>query len=703
MQQTMSSNVSRALAGNRLGVPAVVFFVLSAAAPLTVVAGGVPIGYAVTGGTGIPLAFLAVGAVLAVFSVGYVAMAKYVANAGAFYAYIARGLGRPVGVGAAWVALLAYNAVQVALYGAFGAVTAAQLGPWLGVEPPWWSVALAAWALVGILGVLRVEVNGTVLAFLLVAEIAVTAVFTVANLMNPADGRVDLATLSPDALFGPGAGALLVIAVLGFVGFESAVVFSEESKHPRRTVPMATYVSVALIGVLYATSAWAMTVATGPDRIVDASRTEGTELLFNLAATHLGTAFSDLGHLLFITSLVAAMISFHNTTARYAFALGRERVLPAAFGRTSRRSGAPKVGSLAQSVVGLAVIVLYAAAGWDPLVQLFFWAGTGGGFGVLLLVTTTSVAVLGFFSRSPVPLGPWRRVVRAQPGHPRPARHPGAGPDQLRDPARCAAGHPAALVHPRCVPLLRRAGHLLGDQPAHQPPAGVRRDRAGRQERDGDPDRPRCRGARRVPRRVPWRGDGMTARGIVQATMSDARLAADIIAEAFQSLEVAAWLVPDPAPRPHVLAGNFRIFVDHALIHGTIDLTEDRTGVAVWFPRLSPVPVPPVDYHRRQALVCAEWTDRFRTLDELFDANHPQEPHYHLAFLAVRPARQGTGLGSALLHHRHRHLDQYALPAYLEASSPRSRDFYTRHGYRAGLPFALPGGPSLWPMWRMPR
>jgi amino acid transporter len=189
------------------------------------------------------------------------------------------------------------------------------------------------------------------------------------------------------------------------------VVFSEESRHPRRTVPVATYLSVVIIGVLYATAAWAMTVATGPDAIVSAAREQGTDLVFNLAASQLGGFFAEVGHVLFVTSLVAAMISFHNTSARYAFALGRERVLPAAFGRTSRRSGAPKVGSLAQSAVGFAVIVLYAVAGWDPLVQLFFWAGTGGGFGVLLLITATSVAVLRFFARHRAAANPWRGVV----------------------------------------------------------------------------------------------------------------------------------------------------------------------------------------------------------------------------------------------------------------------------------------------------
>ena len=65
---------------------------------------------------------------LALFSVGYVAMSRHITNAGAFYTYVTHGLGRPAGVGAAWMALLAYNALQVGFYGIIGAAAAPLLG-----------------------------------------------------------------------------------------------------------------------------------------------------------------------------------------------------------------------------------------------------------------------------------------------------------------------------------------------------------------------------------------------------------------------------------------------------------------------------------------------------------------------------------------------------------------------------------------------
>lgn len=410
-QSVRPSNVATALAADRLGVPAVVFFVMSAATPLTVVAGVVTTGYAVTGITGLPVAFVVIGAILALFCVGYVSMARRVANAGAFYAYISQGIGRPIGVAGAWVALIAYNALQVGLYGAIGAAATPLLNAWFGVDVAWWVVALIAWAFVAVLGQLHVDVNGRVLAVLLVAEVAVIVVYSFANIANPAGGTITFDTLDPTALFAPGVGAILALGVLGFVGFEGAVVYSEEARDPQRTIRIASYVAVGVIAGLYTLGSWAMSVATGPDQIVAQSQASSTELIFQLAGTHLGVLLVDIGRVLFVTSVLAAMISFHNTTARYVFALGREGVLPVVLGRTSPRTGSPWLGSVIQSVVGLVVIVLYAVAGWDPVVQLFFWGGTAGGLGVLFLIVTTSVAIVVYFLRQPAGETVWRRLV----------------------------------------------------------------------------------------------------------------------------------------------------------------------------------------------------------------------------------------------------------------------------------------------------
>ncbi len=153
-------SVSRALARDRLGVPAVLFFVLAGVAPLTVAAGVIPTAYATTGLTGIPAAFLVVAVILAIWASGYVAMTRHIRNAGTFYAFISAGLGRVTGVAAALVALLAYSFLQVGLYGAFGPNAAAEASAHLELHAAWWAWALAAWAVVTVLGLARIEPGG---------------------------------------------------------------------------------------------------------------------------------------------------------------------------------------------------------------------------------------------------------------------------------------------------------------------------------------------------------------------------------------------------------------------------------------------------------------------------------------------------------------------------------------------------------------
>lgn len=404
-------DVPEPLAPGGRGVPSVLLFTLSAAAPLTVAAGIMTTGYAVTGHTALAPAMLTVAAVLALFTVGYVAMSRRMTNVAGFHAYIARGLGRPVGVGAAWVCLITRNVLQLGLYGLVGAAGAPLLVRWFGVAPAWWLMALAAWALVAVLGVLRVDVTGVTLAVLLLAEVAVLLVFDLGQLLSPANDTVDLTTLFPARLLDPGAGALFVVAAVGFVGFESAVLLREESRDPRRTVPVATYLAVGVVGVVLAFSAWTMTVATGPDRVATAAGEQGVELLFELAGKHLGGSVVPVGLAVFTTSVLAALISLHHTAARYAFALGRERLLPAAFGRTSPRTGAPRVASVAQSVVGFLVIAGSAAVDADPVWHLFHRAAVWGGLGLLLLTAATSLAVLAFFVKEPTGESWWRRAV----------------------------------------------------------------------------------------------------------------------------------------------------------------------------------------------------------------------------------------------------------------------------------------------------
>ncbi len=396
----------------RLGVIHLVFFTVAASAPLTVLGGGVTTPFAVTGIVGVPLSFVLLAGALALFAVGYAAMSRHVANAGAFYSYLARGLGPKWGVSGSFVALVSYNAIQIGLYGLFGYGMAGFLSDFAGVTLPWWLLGFIALVLVGLLGVLRVDLNARVLAVLLVAECIVVVLYDIGAFSHPAGGVVSFVGLSPAALFVPGVGAVFAFSVACFIGFESGAIYSEECRNPQVTVARATFVALAFTGVFYAVSAWAMTVTVGAADLQAQATANGPGLVFGALAEHWGAPVADIGNVLFLTSVFAALLSFHNGVARYLFALGREQVLPALFSRVGSSSGGPVAGSIAQSGLAVVVLAVFAFAGADPLLQLFTWLSGMSAMGVVLLMAGTSVAVVGYFRRHrDASASAWQRVV----------------------------------------------------------------------------------------------------------------------------------------------------------------------------------------------------------------------------------------------------------------------------------------------------
>ncbi|MFE1437618.1 APC family permease [Streptomyces sp. NPDC058739] len=396
----------RALRADRLGTGGLLLSVLAATAPLMVVAGVMPTAFAVMGVVGQPLLFVVLGVTLVLFSVGYAEMSRHVHNAGAFYAYISRGLGPTAGAAASFLALVAYSTLQVGIFGIFGFEVSGLLATYADAEVAWWIPALLAAAAVGALGWLKIDVNARLLGVLLLIEVALVVVFDIAVVADPGPQGLSLHAFDPDTLTGAGLGTALCFCIAAFLGFEQAPVYAEETSRPHVLVPRVMFLAVGFVAVFFALSSWALTVATGPDRIVQASQEQSAGLMFFLSESRLGGTFTDVMHVLFVTGMFAAMLSFHNVVARYAFAMGREGLLPAAFGRTTGSHGAPGTGSLLQTVVSLLVVAGFAVADdgpvgdpTAPVLHLFTWAGNTGALGVILLMATASFSVVAFFVR----------------------------------------------------------------------------------------------------------------------------------------------------------------------------------------------------------------------------------------------------------------------------------------------------------------
>ena len=228
------------------------------------------------------------------------------------------------------------------------------------------------------------------LGVLLLIEVVLVVIFDIAAVADPGPQGLSLHAFNPDTLTGAGIGTALCFCVAAFLGFEQAPVYAEETSRPHVLVPRVMFLAVGGVAVFFTISCWAYTVAAGPSAIVGTAQEQSAGLLFFLTEDLLGTSFTDVLHVLFVTGMFAAMLSFHNVVARYAFAMGREGLLPAAFGRTSGASGAPGTGSLLQTaVISLVVVAAFAFADdkptgdpTAPVLHLFTWCGNIGALGV---------------------------------------------------------------------------------------------------------------------------------------------------------------------------------------------------------------------------------------------------------------------------------------------------------------------------------
>jgi amino acid transporter len=395
---------------NALGLWGVVFLVVASAAPLTSMLGAVVPPVAIGNGIGAPGIWLLTGIILLLFAVGYAAMTRYVTNAGAFYAYIAQGLGRPAGVGAAAVALLAYNVIQAALFGLFGFFATTTFADKLGIEWGWEVWALLALAAVGLLGWFGIELSAKVLGVLLICEVLILLVF---DLFVIADGGADglaFNSFSPGEMFSGAPGIAFIFAFATFVGFEATAIYGEETKDPKRTTPKATYIAVGLIMGFYTLTSWSAIQAAGEGAAVQ--QAQETQDLFLAANTAFVGQFStDLLEWLLVTSIFAALLAFHNAAARYFYVMGRERLLPRALTRTHPRRGTPQVANLVQISVVLVIIGAFMIAGEDPFLSLFSWSSGVAALGIIFLQLCTSLAVIAFFRRTKLDTRPWNTII----------------------------------------------------------------------------------------------------------------------------------------------------------------------------------------------------------------------------------------------------------------------------------------------------
>jgi amino acid transporter len=193
----------------------------------------------------------------------------------------------------------------------------------------------------------------------------------------------------------------LLFCFASFIGFEATAIYSEEAKNPRKTIPLATYIAVLVVGIFNIFSSWCMIIGQGSADLVShlGSLPDPTSFLFDLSDHYAGPWVTGALHVFFVTSVFAGLLAFHNSSARYFYAMGREGLLPAKMGETHGKHQSPHVGSLLQTGLAGVIVAIFVLTGADPVLALFSWLTNIATLCVMALMAATAFAVTRFFGR----------------------------------------------------------------------------------------------------------------------------------------------------------------------------------------------------------------------------------------------------------------------------------------------------------------
>jgi amino acid transporter len=345
-------------------------------------------------GYGLPLGTLLALVVCFALASTIASFSRSMPTAGLAYTFNTRAFGSGAGFTSGWVLAFAYLMVGPMLVAAMGSFGTEFLDQHLHVHGvPWWVVSAAIVAVIFLIGRSGVQRSVQTALIFLVLEITVMLALFGTVLGQGGKEGLSLAPFFPgnslDGISGLGYGMLW--GILMFVGFESAGTLGEETRDPRRNVPLALFMAVGLIGVFYVLSTYAAAIGFGQS---------GTEAFAEdpgpwntLADQYWGGKVAWVIALTVLNSQFANLLSGSNAAVRMLYAMGRERMLPHRLGKTNA-TGSPVAAWIAY--LALTVLITFGlGAAMGPL-GVYAFMGTILGLGIILVYIAMSLGLVRY-------------------------------------------------------------------------------------------------------------------------------------------------------------------------------------------------------------------------------------------------------------------------------------------------------------------
>lgn len=358
---------------------------------------------AVTCSFSVPLVFLISTIVVGLVSYSIIKFNHYISASGSLYAFTKKALGSKMGFTSGWALLLAYIALAGGTAAGFGNFFSGFLVVF-GLNVNWLPLSIIASIAMIALGIIDAKVCNRII--LVIEGIAIFLILILSGVILFKVGTTTGLSLIPFKTNGVSISALAstsVFAFLSFIGFESASSLGEETKNPKKFIPIAIISAVFLSGLFYLVCSYAQVIGFGLDANGLKALSSSTLPLSDLSAKYMTTGFGTVLVLVAACSNFSCALGSYCAGSRMLFALSRDGIMPKVMMRVHSKHNTPYLALILLIVISDVVqLGLYKCDGVD----VFGYLATIGSLAILVSYIFTSIGAIVYFTKNKI----WGKV-----------------------------------------------------------------------------------------------------------------------------------------------------------------------------------------------------------------------------------------------------------------------------------------------------
>jgi len=247
---------------------------------------------------------------------------------------------------------------------------------------------------------MNINFSAKLLFVVMVFEVLIIIVFDILSFANGAPASAGGARVSLFDLSTGTFGIAMLFATGNFYGFEATVIYREECKEPKKTIPRATYIAVIGIGIFYLFTSWGFIAYFGANEVSGIAAEHQTNLFFIVIEGLIGPMAVDIINVIAMFSVFASGLAIHNVGARYLYSLGVDGVLPRAFGKVAPKQHSPYVAALFIGALWIVLVIILGAFAGNTAEYTFTRPNVIGNLFVTIILCVVACAVLAYMRKN---------------------------------------------------------------------------------------------------------------------------------------------------------------------------------------------------------------------------------------------------------------------------------------------------------------